>query len=146
MTVSRFRYLFNRYYAGQCTPEEQQELMLLLEQSAHDEELREALDELLLEATDDTDLMPDDTAANMLQQIMQTSPARVRRIPVWKRAAIAASVLAAVALAGYKLYHKSTVTDMPIAVNHAPAPETNTPGWYAAMARSLTWKNITTKP
>lgn len=120
MTVSRFRYLFNRYYAGQCTPEEQQEFMLLLEQSAHDEELKDALDELLLEAEDDTNQMPDDTAANMLQQIMQTAPAPVHRIPVWKRTAIAASILAAVALAGYKLYQKSTVTDTTIATNHAP--------------------------
>lgn len=97
--------------------------MLLLEQSTHDEELKEALDELLQQAEDDTSAMPDDVAANMLEQIMQTTPAPIRRIPVWKRAAIAAAVISAIALAGYKLYQKST-TPVAIASNHAsPRPE-----------------------
>lgn len=124
MTVSRFRYLFDRYYSRQCTPEEQQEFMLLMEQSTHDEELRQLLDELLLNAEDDTSAMPDDTAANMLQQIMQTKnsePAPVRMMPVWKRAAIAAGVFTAIAVAGYKIYLKSSPVNTPVASNHAPA-------------------------
>ncbi|HEY9260397.1 FecR family protein, partial [Chitinophaga sp.] len=123
----RFRYLFSRYYSGLSTPEEQQEFMFLVEQAEHDEELKQLLDERLLDA-DDIGAMPDDTAANMLQRIMQTAPAHttptpIRAIPVWKRAAIAASVLAAMAVTGYKLYQKSSVTDMPIASNHAAKPK-----------------------
>ncbi|SKD09174.1 FecR family protein [Chitinophaga ginsengisegetis] len=126
MTVSRFRYLFDRYYTRQCTPEEQQEFMLLMEQSTHDEELKHLLDELLLHADDDAGAMPDDTAANMLQQIMETKnsepqPAPIRVMPVWKRAAIAACVLGVLALAGYKLYVKTSAVNRPVASNHAPA-------------------------
>lgn len=128
MTVSRFRYLFSRYYSGQSTPEEQQEFMLLVEKTEHDEELKQLLDELLLEA-DDIGTMPDDTAANMLQQIMQTKPASaaptpIRAIPVWKRAAIAACILTAISITGYKLYKKSSPANMPIASSH-PAPSNN---------------------
>lgn len=128
MTVSRFRYLFSRYYSGQSTPEEQQEFMLLVEKTEHDEELKQLLDELLLD-TDDIGTMPDDTAANMLQQIMQTKPANttptpIRTIPVWKRAAIAACVLAAISITSYKLYKKSSPANAPIASSH-PAPPKN---------------------
>jgi transmembrane sensor len=128
MTVSRFRYLFSRYYSGQSTPEEQQEFMLLVEKTEHDEELKQLLDELLLDA-DDIGTMPDDTAANMLQQIMQTTPASltptpIRAIPVWKRAAVAACILTAISITGYKLYKKSSQANAPIASSH-PAPPKN---------------------
>ncbi|MET3878964.1 FecR domain-containing protein [Chitinophaga sp. OAE865] len=126
MTVSRFRYLFNRYYSRQCTPEEQQEFMRLMEQPAYDEELKQLLDNLLLESDEETGAMPDDTAANMLRHIMHTGaaapqPAPVRAIPMWQRVAVAASVLAVIAVAGYKIYVKNKVGNMPIASNHAPA-------------------------
>lgn len=129
MTVSRFRYLFSRYSSGQSTPEEQQEFMFLVEKAEHDEELKQLLDDLLLDADNDTGIMPDDTAANMLQQIMQTPattnyPTPVRVMAVWKRAAIVAGVLAAVSLAGYKLYIKSNTRDVPVASSH-PAPSKN---------------------
>ncbi|MBO9731522.1 MAG: FecR domain-containing protein [Chitinophaga sp.] len=125
MTVSRFRYLFSRYASGQCTPEEQQEFMLLVEQAEHDEELKQLLDNLLL-GDDDLGTMPDDVAANMLQQIMQTQPTvtRARVMPVWKRAAIAAGILGAISIAGYKLYNKSSADHMPMASSH-PAPAKN---------------------
>jgi len=128
MTVSRFRYLFNRYYSRQCTPEEQQEFMRLMEQTAYDEELKHLLDELLLQADDETGAMPDDTAANMLRQIMQTGadtpqPAPARTMPVWQRIAVAACMLGAIAVAGYKMYVKTKVVNMPIASNHAPVPK-----------------------
>jgi transmembrane sensor len=128
MTVSRFRYLFSRYYSGRSTPEEKQEFMFLVEQKEHDEELKQMLDELLQDPGT-TGQMPDDVAANMLQQIMQTPPANtdrtpVRIIPVWKRAAIAAAVIAAVSVAGYKLYFKSIPHHHPVASSH-PAPPKN---------------------
>ncbi|MGO4294532.1 FecR family protein [Chitinophaga sp. RAB17] len=127
MTVSRFRYLFSRYYSGQSTPEEQQEFMLLVEKTEHDEELKQLLDELLLDA-DDVGAMPDDTAANMLQQIMQTTsggvaPAPIRVVPLWKRAAIAACILAAISVTGYKLYQKSSPVNMPVASSHPAQPK-----------------------
>ncbi|HWV66439.1 FecR family protein [Chitinophaga sp.] len=126
MTVSRFRYLFNRYYSRQCSPEEQQEFMHLMEQPAYDEELKHLLDELLLQADEETGAMPDDTAANMLRHIMQTGtaaapPAPVRTMPVWQRIAVAACVLGAIAVAGYKIYVKSTAVNIPVASNHAPS-------------------------
>ena len=128
MTVSRFRYLFNRHYSGQSTPEEQQEFMFLVEKAEHDEELKQLLDDLLQAAEDDTSAMPDDTAANMLRQIMDTpsvsSPVTpVRVMPVWKRVAIAACALTAVAVAGYKLYIKSSVRDIPVASSHPVQPK-----------------------
>lgn len=128
MTVSRFRYLFSRYYSGQSTPEEQQEFMLLVEKTEHDEELKQLLDELLLDA-DDIGTMPDDVANNMLQQIMRTAPANaaptpIRVMPVWKRAAMAACILAAISITGYKLYKKSSPANTPIASSH-PAPPVN---------------------
>lgn len=97
-----------------------------MERSTHDEELKHLLDELLLHADDDAGAMPDDTAANMLQQIMETKnseplPAPIRVMPVWKRAAIAACVLGVLALAGYKLYVKTSTINRPVASNHAPA-------------------------
>lgn len=127
MTVSRFRYLFNRYYSRQCTPEEQQEFMRLMELPAYDEELKHLLDELLLQSDEETGAMPDDTAANMLRHIMQTGadapqPAPVRTMPIWQRVAVAVCVLAAIAVAGYKIYVKSKVVNMPVASNYAPVP------------------------
>ncbi|NLU95539.1 FecR family protein [Chitinophaga sp. Ak27] len=128
MTASRFRYLFERYYAQQCTPEEQHELMELMAQSAHDEALKQLLDELLLQATDNDQTMPDDTASNMLQEIMQTNaapaPARVHTFPVWKRLTVAACTLVAAATAGYIIYTRShTSTNKPMASVHAPRPK-----------------------
>lgn len=122
MTVSRFRYLFSRYASGQCTPEEQQEFMLLVEQTEHDEELKQLLDDLL-SGEDNIGAMPDDVAANMLQAIMQTTPAGavpvpVRVMPVWKRVAIAASILGVIGIAGYKLYTKSSADNRPMANSH----------------------------
>lgn len=128
MPVSRFRYLFERYHAQQCTPEEQRELMVLLAQSAHDEELKQLLDELLLQGTDNDQIMPDDTASNMLQEIMQTNaatvPTRVHTLRVWKRLTVAACTLAAAATAGYMIYsRRHTTTNKPIASAHAPKPK-----------------------
>ncbi|PSL48386.1 FecR family protein [Chitinophaga niastensis] len=118
MTVSRFRYLFNRYYKQQCTPEEQQELMSMLEQSAHDIELKQLLDTLLLNAEEEEDAeeiaaMPDHIAAGILQTIMQEQPAalpvvKIRSLPAWKRITIAACILGALVTTGYKLYMKSS--------------------------------------
>lgn len=100
--------------------------MRLMEQPAYDEELKQLLDNLLLESDEETGAMPDDTAANMLRHIMHTGaaapqPAPVRAIPMWQRVAVAASVLAVIAVAGYKIYVKNKVGNMPIASNHAPA-------------------------
>ncbi|MEC5144955.1 FecR domain-containing protein [Chitinophaga sp. 212800010-3] len=121
MAVSRFRYLFNRYYTGLCTPEEKQEFLLMVEQPAYDEELKLLLDDLLLNA-DNNDRMPDDTADAMLQQIMQSAAPdlRVRRLFPWKKAVIAACVLVVAGIAGYKLLTRQQRHAATIAAQHMP--------------------------
>ncbi|MDQ0108475.1 ferric-dicitrate binding protein FerR (iron transport regulator) [Chitinophaga terrae (ex Kim and Jung 2007)] len=72
MTISRFRYLFKRYYSQSCTWEERQEFLLLLNQSEHDEELNALLEELLSEE-ERTERMPDEPAMRILETIMSTT-------------------------------------------------------------------------
>ncbi|WP_143306152.1 FecR family protein [Chitinophaga vietnamensis] len=116
MAVSRLRYLFERYYDGRCTTEEQQEFMLLVEQSASDDELRELLDERLLNAADSS-AMPDDIADNILKRIMQTNAPGPRRLYTWKRAAIAACVASLLCVAAYKLFMPHKKETNPVAAS-----------------------------
>jgi ferric-dicitrate binding protein FerR (iron transport regulator) len=92
--------LFDRYYTQQCTAEERQEFLELLEKTTYDIELKQKLDDLLLEA-EVRGGMPEEAATEVLQVIMQTgskdAPARVRKFN-WLR--MAAAVVLLVGAAG----------------------------------------------
>jgi transmembrane sensor len=99
MPASRLEYLFNCYVQQNCSDKEEEELMNLLSASKNKAEIKKLLDKLI-ENTGVEASMPDDTAASILQNILQKDSANVVSIenkkPVfklWPRMAAAVAIL-----------------------------------------------------
>ncbi|HSV11029.1 MAG TPA: FecR family protein, partial [Hanamia sp.] len=99
MPASRLEYLFNCYVQQNCSDKEEEELMNLLSASKNKAEIKKLLDKLI-ENTGVEASMPDDTAASILQNILQKDKAKVVPIennkPVfklWPRMAAAVAIL-----------------------------------------------------
>jgi transmembrane sensor len=99
MPASRLEYLFNCYVQQNCSEKEEEELMNLLSVSKNESEIKKLLDKVI-ENTGVEASMPDDTAASILQNILQKDRSKVVPIennkPVfrlWPRVAAAVAIL-----------------------------------------------------
>jgi transmembrane sensor len=76
MPLSRLEYLFNCYLQHKCSEKEEEELMILLSKSENEAGVKKLLDEVN-ENTGSESTMPDETAASILQNILQKDKAIV---------------------------------------------------------------------
>ncbi len=99
MLPSRLEYLFNCYVQQNCSEKEEEELMNLLSASKNKAEVKKLFDKIIENTRVETS-MPDDTAASILQNILQKDIAKV--VPVennkpvfrlWPRVAAAVAIL-----------------------------------------------------
>lgn len=99
MPASRLEYLFNCYVQQNCSEKEEEELMNLLSVSKNESEIKKLLDKVI-ENTGAEASMTDDTAASILQNILQKDGSKV--VPVennkpvfrlWSRMAAAVAIL-----------------------------------------------------
>jgi len=99
MQQSRLEYLFNCYVQQNCSEKEEEEFMNLLSASKNKAEVKKLLDKVIENSGVETS-MPDETAASILQNILQKDRAKVVSIennkPVfrlWPRVAAAVAIL-----------------------------------------------------
>jgi hypothetical protein len=100
MSADRLQFLFQRHLDKTLTPEEKQELFGLSLEPAMNELLKNQIYEAW-ETTGEEDDLPESSAETMMNQIF------VKRTPVlllWKRIAVAASILLAIGLGSYLLF------------------------------------------
>jgi len=99
MLSSRLEYLFNCYVQQNCSEKEEEELMSLLSASKNEAEVKKLLDKVI-ENTGLERSMPDETAASILQNILQKG--RTKVVPIennksgfsfWTRVAAAVVIL-----------------------------------------------------
>lgn len=96
----RVRALFSRYYSGEATPAEEEELMRYIRSGAHDDIIGDAMKQHWLEPGSETNLFDASQSREMLSSILTTSRHRkpwgaMRRL--WVRYAAVAAVLVVVA-------------------------------------------------
>lgn len=135
MPITRLEYLFQRYLNRGATAGENQELMQLLQQSAHDAAIKTILNDVWQHVTVERQLSPEKADA-MFQTILSSNPAnpipvmamdarRPRLLPL-KRWAVAAAVLVLVATGGWLFYiNRSTP---PVATTNATLTNDIAPG------------------
>lgn len=99
MPVSRLEYLFNCYAQHNCSEKEEEEFMNLLSNSENEVEVKKLLDEVIENAGSESS-MSDETAASILQSILQKNSAKVVSIEnnrsvfsFWPRVAAAVAIL-----------------------------------------------------
>lgn len=94
----RLQQLFDRYYAGQATPEEEEELMRQIRSGRHDEAIEGAMKRNWLQPADAQPLFDASRSRDMLGSILAAGRERKHwRAGLWIRYAAAAAVLAVVA-------------------------------------------------
>ncbi|RFS20213.1 FecR family protein [Chitinophaga silvatica] len=126
MSVSRFRFLFKRYYSHTATWEEQQEFMKLLKEADFDDELKQLLDELLEEEEMDN-LMSDDSASAMLTKIMEVTAINKRkRIPTARIAWWVGSAASLLLLVWWVTTRQPSTISQPALVSNKVVSDTNT--------------------
>ncbi|OQP59929.1 hypothetical protein A3860_35660 [Niastella vici] len=114
MSITRLEYLFQRYLNREATAGEHQELMLLLQQSAQDAEIKTILNQVWQNLTVHRQLAPERADA-IFHTILSSNPAnsipvmpvnerRPRRLLPLNRWAVAAAVLVLVATGGWLFY------------------------------------------
>lgn len=94
MQNARLAYLFNRYVEHQCTPEEYQELMTLINEFG-DDTLQQLLDKAYTGNAEHQ--LPDASAERMLSHILEQEPVRASNHFRYWMSGIAAAILVAVA-------------------------------------------------
>lgn len=134
MTKERLKYLFERYAAGTCTPQERQELAVLGLVPDNEMEIG-ALLEALWEQTPLTEQMPDVPAALIFNSIMERHPALIvpkpRKVIRFSRAgiAVAASIIILIGIGIFTFLtgkKSAVVSPSPPGVIHdIQAPATN---------------------
>ena len=104
---SRLEYLFDCYIHQNCSSQEEQELMELLAQSENKSQVQKLLDKVI-EDTESEARMPEEVAASILQNILQTDKVPVVAIErkktvfmSWVRVAAAATVILFISGATY---------------------------------------------
>jgi len=104
---SRLEYLFDCYIHQNCSSQEEQELMELLAQSENKSQVQKLLDKVI-EDTESEARMPEEVAASILQNILQTDKVPVVAIErkktvfmSWLRVAAAATVILFISGAAY---------------------------------------------
>lgn len=103
----RLQQLFDRYYAGQATPEEEEELMRHIRSGQHDEAIESAMKRNWLQPADAQPLFDASRSRDMLGSILAAGRERRHwRAGIWVRYAAVAAVLAVVA--GLWVTRKST--------------------------------------
>lgn len=94
----RLRHLFDRYYAGQTTPAEEQELMVYIRSGKHDEAITHAMKQNWLDNAGGERMFDASESENMLDSILASGRERRRWKPgIWIRYAAVAAVLVLVA-------------------------------------------------
>lgn len=90
----RLRHLFDRYYAGQTTPAEEQELMVYIRSGKHDEAITHAMKRNWLENAGGERIFDASESEKMLDSILASGRERRRWKPgIWIRYAAVAAVL-----------------------------------------------------
>lgn len=103
----RLQQLFDRYYAGQATPEEEEELMQHIRSGQHDETIEGAMKRNWLQQADAQPLFDASRSRDMLGSILAAGRERRHwRAGIWMKYAAVAAVLAVVA--GLWVIRKST--------------------------------------
>src|SRR5882762_7889933 len=133
MPEDKIRELLDKLLRNACTPAEKEELFLLVEQVDDQPELRLLLEQAWNQYDQPTHSVPGQTAESILQLILEDGKTVkqpvVRQMPVWRRSAIAAAVLLAVALGTYFLFFRQTDNRAELAQivlpNDVKAPESN---------------------
>lgn len=106
MSSSRIEYLLAQYQRGTITPGEEEELVALLAEPAHQQVVEEWIGQVM--ATEDAGhAMPPEHAGHILEAIFQAgeinAPAKTRRMPLATRWVAAAVITGMVALGAYLL-------------------------------------------
>jgi ferric-dicitrate binding protein FerR (iron transport regulator) len=115
MPVNRLNDLLQRYLNRQITPEEHQELMLLLQQPDEASAVKAVLDDVWQQLVVDRSLPADKAdalfqailAADAVQPAISLNEQPVRRLFIFKRIAVAAAILVLIAT-GWWYYDKQT--------------------------------------
>ncbi|WP_298714364.1 FecR family protein [Chitinophaga sp.] len=93
MKASRFAHLFQRYQSGQSTPEEEREFLEMVAAADRDEELKEAISEMLAEEPAAGLRMPEESSAAVLEKILEDAPRRRSKTRYFVWAAVAAGIV-----------------------------------------------------
>jgi transmembrane sensor len=125
--------LWQRFFAGSISPEEKKALAAWIEESAQDDELK-TLIEHSWSAFEVNDRIPADEADRMLTTILQRAKnPKMPAAPVvpvkkylWRRVAVAASILLVVGLGSYLIFKNKT--DKEQVVTATPAKDIESPG------------------
>ncbi|MBN8878046.1 MAG: FecR domain-containing protein [Sphingobacteriales bacterium] len=137
MTNERLAYLFDRFLQEQCSPEENRELSALVLNPQHEEQVRALLGSYWSQvvAAKDSVLMPDEEAEKMLEKMFHEplkKAAPVKRMR-WRRIAVAASILLAVALGSYLVFFQPSKETKEVVKVEEPAKDVKAPETNRAM-------------
>ena len=132
MALSRLEYLFSSYVNHNCTVEEENEFMALLDQSENEEDIKILIDKLIGDTGSEIE-MPQHVAATILQNILPKDKADV--VPLkskkgvfmpWMRVAAAAILL--IAGSAFWIFVKENRGAGKSNVNAVVLPEQSSPG------------------
>jgi transmembrane sensor len=112
MRNARLQYLFARYIQDTCTPAEKRELAALALASKYENDVRELLEEYWDKVAEEIRL-PEERATFIVRDILGQRPEetsfgrRATRSIVWRKIAVAASVLLVLGLGSYFMFFKN---------------------------------------
>ena len=137
MPDKRLKYLLYQYLAKTCTASEKQELAEMVLTAQHDGDIQDFLAQAWDKITADLD-MPDERAQGIIDSILRSTehtkvyelPKRNKYIKLWRRWAVAASIVMALGIGSYFLFFNKTekpieIAKTPTVPNDMKAPETN---------------------
>src|ERR1044072_1941497 len=126
MPQERFQYLFQQYFNKQATPAEEKELFEWALTPNNENAVQELLQQYWHLSEAEEDLAPEKAEAMFKGILNPVQTAPVRRL-VWRRVAIAASILLVLGWGSYLLFFnkKGKQADVAAVTAEVNAPETN---------------------